>query len=488
MSWKTFAPKAWLIGGACAAGGMVAGLTVASFAGGTPQHAVAAGDPARPPASCVNGAADIGETYYPGLGNGGYDVAHYDLNLGYDPATRILDGKATISAAATQNLCRFDLDLRGLTVSSVTVNDQKAAFTRDGRELVITPHMPLRAGAGFVVNVAYSGQPGPAPVDPDNFIDGWSYTDNGTWVSDPPAGADTWFPCNNTTNDKATFTFNVTVPAGLSVMSNGQLTDQRVNPGQGTSTWVWDETEQMQPYLAMVDIGKYTILRSKTPSGIPIIDGIRPDLLNAASQQQLDTIGPIIDYFSSVFGPYPFASVGAVVDQTNVGYEMETQTRPEFVSTRGLNALAHELTHQWFGDNVAVRMMRDVWLSEGFATFGAWLWTEHNGGTTVEQQFQNNYARDASSSFWNNTVVDPGVTNQYQTATVYTRGGMTLQALRDKIGDQAFFQTLKDYEATFGGSVASTQDFVAIAQRDSGQDLRHFFDVWLYQPGKPTAW
>jgi Peptidase family M1 domain len=83
-------------------------------------------------------------------------------------------------------------------------------------------------------------------------------------------------------------------------------------------------------------------------------------------------------------------------------------------------------------------------------------------------------------------VVDPGVANQYQNATVYTRGGMTLQALRGKIGDDAFFRTLKDYVATFGGGVASTQDFIAIAQRDSGQDLREFFRVWLYTPGKPS--
>lgn len=122
------------------------------------------------------------------------------------------------------------------------------------------------------------------------------------------------------------------------------------------------------------------------------------------------------------------------------------------------------------------------------ATFANWLWVEHTGGTTAQAQFDRNYARDASSSFWTNTVVDPGVTNQYQNSTVYTRGAMTLRALRTKIGDTAFFQTLKDYQATFGGSAASTQDFVAIAQRDSGQDLRDLFRVWLYQPGKPTSW
>jgi aminopeptidase N len=464
-------------------GGLAAILAVAAFgamaAGGSVAGAAAA--------TCVNGAADVGETYYPGLGNGGYDVSHYDLNLSYDPTSHLLNGKATITASATQNLCRFDLDLRGLTVASVTVNGAPAPYTRDGRELIVTPAAPLAAASRFVVEVVYSGDPGPAPRDPDNFIDGWNYTENGSYTSTPPAGADTWYPCNNTTNDKATFTITVTVPADRQVMSNGQLISSTIDAAAGTSTWVWDETEQMQTYLATVNIGKFTILHDTSPAGIPIIDGVRPDQLTATAQMRLATIGPIIDYFGTLFGPYPFSSSGAIVDVTNAGYEMETQTRPEFVSANGLSALAHELAHQWFGDNVAVRRMSDVWLSEGFATFANWLWVEHTGGTKAQASFNTLWARAANNSFWNNTVEDPGVVNQYQNATVYSRGGMTLQALRSRVGDTTFFQIMKDYESTFGGGTAMTQDFIAIAQRDSGQDLRTFFQAWLYTAGKPNA-
>ena len=269
-------------------------------------------------------------------------------------------------------------------------------------------------------------------------------------------------------------------------MSNGQLISNTVDEAAGTSTWVWEETEPMATYLATVNIGKFTILRDTTASGVPIINGVRPDQLTDLARTRLAGIGNIIDFFGTKFGQYPFSSVGAIVDVTNAGYQMETQTRPEFTCANGLSALAHELAHQWFGDHVAVRRMRDVWLSEGFATFANWLWVENTGGTTAQASFNTNYARAANTTFWNNTVFDPGVVNQYQNATVYTRGGMTLQALREKIGDDAFFQTLKDYVATFGGGVASTQDFIAIAQRDSGQDLRDFFKVWLYTPGKPN--
>ena len=437
-----------------------------------------------PPGPCVNGAADIGETYYPGVGNGGYDVTHYDLNLKYDPATRILDGKATITAAATQHLCRFNLDLRGLTVTSVKVNGAAATFTRDGRELIITPPQPLLPAGSFEVEVLYNGEPGPAPRDPDGFLDGWNYTEFGAYTSTPPQGADTWYPNNNWTHDKAAFTFTVTVPADRQVMSNGILVSNTINEAAGTSTWVWDAPDPMATYLATLQIGKYTILRGETSTGVPIINGIRPDQLTAQAQQRLTTIGPILDFFGERFGAYPFAATGVIVDLVNAGYQMEQQTRPIFTSANGLSALAHELAHQWWGDSVAMRRARDVWLSEGFATFSNWLWVEHTGGTTAHQAFLNQWNR--TGTFWNNTVHDPGVVNQYQSATVYQRGALTLQALRRKIGDELFFRTLKAYHATFGGSTADTDDFVAIAQRESGQDLRDFFKQWLYTPGKPS--
>jgi len=119
---------------------------------------------------CVNGSPEVGDTYYPGIGNGGYDVAHYDLDLGYDHATKVLDGEATISASATQDLCRFNLDLRGLNVHSVEVDNRRADWRREGRELIITPRRPLPAGEGFTVEVDYSGQPGPAVATGSNVM------------------------------------------------------------------------------------------------------------------------------------------------------------------------------------------------------------------------------------------------------------------------------------------------------------------------------
>ena len=123
--------RTWLIAGLAALIAGAGGMAITGFAANGREHA--GGGKHKPaPVRCVDGASEVGDTYYPGIGNGGYDVAHYDLDLDYDPASRLLDGVATISASATQSLCRFNLDLRGLAVSSVRVDHAGADFRRDG--------------------------------------------------------------------------------------------------------------------------------------------------------------------------------------------------------------------------------------------------------------------------------------------------------------------------------------------------------------------
>src|SRR3954449_3081422 len=124
------------------------------------------------------GAPGLGDPLYPQAGNGGYDVGHYGLTLGYDPATRVLDGRAVITATAQQDLSRFDLDLRGFDLPSVTVNGQPAAFARDGQELIVTPQKGIARGATFTVDISYRGRP-TVVTDPDGSIEGWVPTADG---------------------------------------------------------------------------------------------------------------------------------------------------------------------------------------------------------------------------------------------------------------------------------------------------------------------
>jgi hypothetical protein len=141
------------------------------------------------------GSSGLGDEYFPFAGNGGYDVGHYILRLGYDPATDVLDGHVTVKATATHGLSRFDLDLRGFEIAALSVDDERATYLRDGQELIVTPASPLAAGEEFEVNVKYAGVP-EVIVDPDESIEGWIPTDDGAFVVNEPQGSPGWYPAN----------------------------------------------------------------------------------------------------------------------------------------------------------------------------------------------------------------------------------------------------------------------------------------------------
>ncbi len=445
---------------------------------------VPAAPAAAAPGSTV-GADSLGDPYFPRQGNGGFDVRHYDIDFTYDPGTRQLTATATITAVATQDLSRFSLDFAGPAVRAVTVNGTAAAFSRDADKLFVTPKTMLKDGRTFTVAITYAGEPGPM-YDADGSVEGWVPTDDGAFVVGEPQGSAMWFPSNNHPTDKATFTFRATVPDGTTAVGNGTLVSQSTRGGW--TTFVWDSREPMATYLATVTIGKFTVSESTTASGIPVYTAVDPRLAKRAAPM-LAEIPDIVDYFSSVFGPYPFSSTGAVIDYApKVGYALETQTRPVFcdVPSDAIGTIAHELAHMWFGDSVSLTRWSDIWLNEGFATYAEWLWSEHTGGPTAQKLFERTYAPD-KKPFWDVLLADPGVLDMFDYPP-YDRGAMTLHALRVKVGDEVFFTILKEWTTAHRFSNATTTDFIRLAERESKQNLGAFFDAWLYRTGKPVSW
>ena len=190
---------------------------------------------AAPAGATTFGSPGLGDPFFPLAGNGGYDVGHYGLSLDYARTGNRLQGSVTIDATATQALDRFDLDLRGFSISRLDVNRQPATFTRDGQELQITPRNRLQAGKAFTVRVDYAGSPEPT-IDPDGSLDGWIRTTDGAVVLNEPQGTPTWFPVNDNPRDKATYDFSISVPDGLTALANGVLVSSTSSDGK--TTWV----------------------------------------------------------------------------------------------------------------------------------------------------------------------------------------------------------------------------------------------------------
>ena len=297
-------------------------------------------------------------------------------------------------------------------------------------ELVITPTTGIRSGRTFTVTIDYAGTPA-VVTDPDGSIEGWVPTDDGAFVVGEPQGSPAWYPVNDNPRDKATYDFSVTVPAGLTVMANGVLARTRPptarRPGSGARPTRWRRTS------STATLGRFD-LEISSVDGIPSYVAVDPTLPRGNVLRKLPEI---VHFYVSIYGTYPFNAVGSVVDDAKVvGYSLETQTKPMYDRMPGEVTLAHEISHMWFGDSVTLTQWPDIWLHEGFATWSEWIWSEYSGNKTAQKYFDNLYNTPAQdTAFWTPPPAVPGSPVFLFNGTIYYRGGMTLQALRQKVGD-----------------------------------------------------
>jgi aminopeptidase N len=495
--------------------GGFAAVLVGMGAFALPGGATAApGAPGGP--SFTSGAAGAGDAYFPFAGNGGYDVRHYDLDITYTPPAPApapivgqLTGVATIDLVATQDLDRFNLDLRGMEVQAVTVNGKSATavtppapgaevegaaywHVQDDAarvwELTIQPRPKIMQGQSARVVVTYGGET-TRPTDIEGALYGWVTQRDGAMVVGEPEGSMTWYPVSDHQTDKATYGFQITVPEGKVAVANG-LPAQDPVTDNGWTTWYWNAPDLQASYLTTASVGDYELRYSETDSGLPIIDAIDDNLTatNAATTDaSLDLQADMITFFEETFVPYPFNSYGSIVDDDSVGYALETQTRPVYSRVARESTVAHELAHQWFGNAVSPERWQDIWLNEGWATYAEWLWSEHSGGDSAQESFDAVMDIPADDPFWALAIADPGPLGLFHGA-VYDRGAATLHALRVKIGDEAFYEAGQEWLERYDDSTGTTEDFQAVYEEISGQDLDSFFDVWLRTPSKPTSW
>lgn len=475
------------------------------------------GPPAPPSFDPQPGSASIGDPYYPALGNGGYHAKHYAIDLAVDMVGNRIQGSTTVDAQATQDLSAFNLDLNGFDVGAVTVNGQPATVARQDGELTITPAAPLHQGEHFQVAVSYGGVPQPVTSQAVPMVVGWKSFGNGVCVDCEPDGASHWIPVNDHPRDKASYSFHIDVPEGWVVAANGMPKDPVTHDGR--TTFHFDAKDPMASYLATVQIGHYTPQSDVSPNGVPILNYFPVDVADDA-KKDFARCGQMIDYFAGLVGPYPFERYGNFVVDTGgeIGGALECQTMSifdNFVVTghgRWENVIAHELFHQWFGDFVSVKNWKDIFLNEGFASYGEWLWTEKTQGKAAADAQAHDVYNWMRSSISQTTEKPKAVTDMLMSGRhsleksqprsggieigqppaddlfdekVYLKGALALYALRQQVGDDSFFKGLQGYVAQYGGKNAEIADFINLMQTASGQDLKTWADGWLYSDGVP---
>lgn len=438
-------------------------------------------------------SAGMGDLYYPGLGNDGYNARHYDVQLKVNPDSNEVVGHSTMQAQATQDLDQFNLDFHGCQVERVEVNGEPARFTRQEDELIIRPETPLITGQQFAVSVDYSGSPQAKMSVASPSLVGWKNNGFGIVVDSQPDGAQTWLPVNDHPRDKATYSMSVEVPKPFVVAANGTLL--QIEDHGSTQTYQFASRDPMASYLATLNVGNYVLHEEQGPNGIPIRNYFPPELADKA-RFDFGRTGEMMEFFGQLFGPYPFENYGVIVvnDPKAVSGAMETQTlslfEPAMVTGDRANedVVAHELAHHWFGNLVSVSQWRDLWLHEGFASYCEWLWLEKTQGAEALE------SKAAKTREWlagqpGVTIGEPPPDNIFHTQ-VYVKGALALHELRRKVGDEAFFSGVRTYLGRHQGegeANPTVDDFRHAVEESSGQELAGFFQDWLYRADLPAA-
>jgi aminopeptidase N len=426
-----------------------------------------------------------GDPYAPELGNSGYDVQSYNLKLMLDPATAFIQADVMITATSTAQIQQASLDFIGFDIDQVTFLGQTASYQRQANKLLVNLPVVVPTGKEFVLEITYSGEPVDEASAYIPFVAhiGMIRPDSQSmYVASEPDGARYWFPCNDHPRDKAMYRFELTVPKGMTGVANGKLIGEpkaivdAFPSGKDGVLYVWEHNYPVATAFVTVAVAKYERIDGRSPKGIPLRSYIFPNQVERF--QTFEThIGEMIDWLSDLYGPYPFEEFGYVMVK-GLGASLETQTMV-VLDEAMLNeeTLVHEMAHMWFGDWVSLDSWGDIWRSEGFATYNQFMWAARNQPSQLDQTIRGieNYL-DANPSGY--PLNYPPREDMFGSDS-YIKGAVVANALREKVGDQAFFDGLRRYFKDYGGGTASHLQFQAEMEKAAGIQLDDFFAKWF---------
>ncbi len=421
------------------------------------------------------------------------DVQHYRFGLTLSDRSDTIDGMASVTLLTGQQLSTITLNLAGINPEGkgmrvVRVMDGEAAtgFNHRGDLLLVQLKQAVAAGVTKTLHIEYRGIPA------DGLVISKSIFNRRTFFGDNwPNRARQWLPCNDIPSDKASVEFIVTAPQHYGVVSNGLKKEETLLPDSMKRTH-WEETQLLPTKVMVIGAADFSVADAGMVNNIPVTSWIYEELKDKGFADYA-AAPRILQYFIGYIGPYGYKKLANVQSKTIFGgmenasaifYFEQSVTGQSNVE----DLMAHEIAHQWFGNMVTERAFNDLWLSEGFATYLTDVYLESRYGTdSMNRRLQgerNGVVAFAKAS--DKPVVD--TTSDYMSLlnqNSYQKGAWILHMLRRTTGDVAFQRTLRSYYAKYQGGNASSEDFMAVAEAESGKKLGAFFKQWLHQPGVP---
>ncbi|MBC2682369.1 M1 family metallopeptidase [Corynebacterium anserum] len=463
--------------------------------------------------SPINGPRDP----YTGIDyNLGFHVLSYTLDMDYNAGPNYLTATATLSVENYRELKTLTLDLaNNLRVQKVTISAHGHTdpdlfilrrFRQSNNKLHLSFIKQLPTDLTFDLHIKYSGTPRPLR-SPWGEV-GWEETEEGALVAGQPNGAPSWFPCDDTPDEKARYVIRVTTHRDVTAVATGDL--MRETPAGAKVTREYRVDYPMSTYLAALYVGPFRKeeLRPATvgrriipvtawlPEGTPGAKVTRENFaIDFADQTAM------IEAYSDMFGNYPFPAYEVVV----TGEAMEIPLEAQAMSMFGCNhvdgkrswerLIAHELSHQWFGNSVGLVEWRDIWLNEGFACYAEWLWFERSRGIPASHHAWVHYNKLMSKP-QDLLLSDPGAEDMFDDR-VYKRGALTVHAIRMVLGDEAFFELLHRWTAEHKTGLVETRDLENLVASvlneyrmcknasEASLYAREIFTAWVYSTALP---
>ncbi|MDP4261145.1 MAG: M1 family metallopeptidase [Bacteroidota bacterium] len=434
---------------------------------------------------------------------GNIDVLHYQYSIELNDNNDTIYGKAEIKFVAKKGIDQIEFDLsdihpgskKGMLVTKASVPNATPfgngttgnIFSHVNDKLSISAWKQLTKGDTLLAIIEYKGIPSDGLIISKN-----KYGDRTFFADNWPNRAHNWIPCVDDPGDKASFEFFVTAPSHYQVISNGfKAEEKELRDNRKLTHWI--ENISLSTKVMVIGVAKFAVKEfADSPAGIPVSAWVYPrDSVKGFQNYSVAT--GILKFLSAYIGPYPYNKLANVQSKTIFG-GMENASaifydESSASSSRTVESLlAHEITHQWFGDMASEKSFPHLWLSEGFATYLTHIYIESKYGTdSLEKEMRKDRSNiiDFAKESGRPVVDSVSPLMRLLNANSYQKGGWVLHMLRRQLGDSVFHAIIRNYYSAYAGKNADTRDFQKICENVSGKNLQIFFQQWLYTPGLP---